>query len=132
MNAVTENTGTGSQVSQILWGLERLPPEKVAVVNDFVSFLRSQHEIDAPSSNGDLASFEREVATFEALDAELQKRYAGKVVAIYQGQIVAEGDSKLDVLDEVLATLGPVSCYIDWVKPDGPRRVRVPSVWIAR
>lgn len=86
----------------------------------------------AEVSNGYLASFEREVAAFEALDPQIQEQYAGRAVAIYQGQIIADGDSKLAVLDAVLARLGQVPCYVDWVKPIGPKRVRVPSVWIAQ
>ncbi len=109
-----------------------VPPEKVAVVNDFVRFLRTQYEVETPTANGNLASFERDVAAFEALGPQLQEQYAGKAVAIHQGQIVADGDSKLAVLDAVLARFGQVPCYVDWVKPNGPRRVRVPSVWIAK
>lgn len=132
MSTAAVSMDAGSQVRQILRGLEGLPPEKVAIVNDFVSFLRSQYEVETPPGNGALASFEREVAAFDALDANLQERYAGKVVAIYQGQVVAEGDSKLAVLDAVLAAHGPVPCYVDWVQSEGPRRVRVPSVWMAQ
>jgi hypothetical protein len=132
MNTAAGSGNANSQVGQILRGLELLPPEKVAVVNDFVHFLRTQYETEMPAANGNLASFEREVAAFEALDPQIQDQYVGRAVAIYQGQIVADGDSKLAVLDAVFARFGQVSCYIDWVKPSGPRRVRVPSVWIAR
>jgi len=34
----------------------------VAVVNDFVCFLRTQYEVETPAANGNLASFERDVA----------------------------------------------------------------------
>ena len=132
MNTVAGSVNANSQVGQILSGLESLPPEKVAAVNDFVRFLRAQYEVETPAANGSLASFERDLAAFEALDPQIQEQYAGKAVAIYQGQIVADGDSKLAVLDAVLARFGQVPCYVDWVKPSGPRRVRVPSVWIAR
>lgn len=132
MNTVAGSVNANSQVGQILKGLEMLPPEKVAAVNDFVHFLRTQYETETPAANGNLASFDREVAAFEALDSQLQDQYAGKAVAIYQSQIVADGDSKLAVLDAVLTRFGPVPCYVDWVKPSGPRRVRVPSVWIAK
>ena len=132
MNTIAGSANANSQVGQILRGLEMLPPEKVAIVNDFVHFLRAQYETETPAANGNLASFEREVAAFEVLDPQLQEQYAGKAVAIYQGQIVADGDTKLAVLDAVLARFGQVPCYVDWVKPSGPRRVRVPSVWIAQ
>jgi hypothetical protein len=132
MNTVAGSVNANSQVGQILRGLESLPPEKVAAVNDFVRFLRTQYETETPAANGNLASFEREVAAFEALDPQVQEQYAGKAVAVYQGQVVADGDSKLAVLDAVLTRFGQVPCYVDWVKPSGPRRVRVPSVWIAK
>ena len=104
----------------------------MAAVSDFVRFLRAQYEVETPAATGDLASFEREVTAFEALDPHIQGQYAGRAVAIYRGQILADGDSKLAVLDAVLARFGQVPCYVDWVKPSGPRRVRVPSVRIAR
>lgn len=132
MNAAASSVNSTSQVGQILRGLEMLPPEKVAVVNDFVRFLRTQYEVETLAANGSLASFERDVAAFEALDPQIQDQYAGRAVAIYQGQIVADGDSKLAVLDAVFTRFGQVPCYVDWVKPNGPRRVRVPSVWIAK
>ncbi len=132
MNSAKSSVAASGQVSQILTGLERLPPEKVEAVRDFVGFLRTQYEVNVPADNGNLASFEREVATFEALEPALQERYAGRAIAIYQGEIVADGDSKMAVLDAVLASFGQVPCYVDWVKPSGPRRVRVPSVWIAK
>lgn len=132
MNSAKSSVAASGQVSKILTGLERLPPEKVDAVRDFVSFLRTLYEVNAPADNGNLASFEREVATFEALEPALQERYAGRAIAIYQGEVVADGDSKLAVLDAVLASFGQVPCYVDWVKPSGPRRVRVPSVWIAQ
>lgn len=132
MNTDGSSGNANSQVGQILRGLELLPPEKVAAVNDFVRFLRTQYEVETPAANGDLTSFEREVTVFDALDPHIQEQYAGKAVGIYQGQIVADGDSKLAVLDAVLARFGQVPCYVDWIKPNGPRRVRVPSVWGAR
>jgi hypothetical protein len=132
MSSASGVVDTSPRVSQILHGLASLPPEKVAEVYDFVHFLRSRYATDMPTGNGGLASFEREMAAFEGLSPELQERYAGRAVAVYQGQIVADGDSKLAVLETVLANLGPVPCYIDWVKPSEPRRARVPSVWIAK
>jgi hypothetical protein len=132
MNTVAGSVHANRQVSQILRGLEMLPPEKVAVVNDFVHFLRTQHETETSVASGNLASFEQEVAAFEALDPQIQDQYAGRAVAIYQWQIVADGDSKLAVLEAVFARFGQVPCYVDWVLPSRPRRARVPSVWVAK
>ena len=79
-----------------------------------------------------LAAFEREVAAYERLKPELLKRYAGRVVAIYQGQVVAVGNDKMEVLGDVYERIGYVPCYIEWVEPDAPRRARITSVWMKR
>jgi PHD/YefM family antitoxin component YafN of YafNO toxin-antitoxin module len=76
--------------------------------------------------------FDQEVAAFERLKPTLQKQHAGRAVAIHQSQVVAVGDDKMSVLAEVLARFGPVPCYIEWVAPETPRRVRISSAWVAR
>lgn len=77
------------------------------------------------------AQFEAEVVAFEALKPTLLAHYPKRVVAIYQGQVVEVGDDKMEVLERVMAKLGAVPCYIEWVEPDAPRQVRVPSVRVA-
>ena len=79
-----------------------------------------------------LAAFEREVAAYERLKPELLKQYAGRVVAIYQEQVVAMGDDKMEVLGDVYERIGYVPCYIEWAVPDAPRRARITSVWMKR
>ena len=78
------------------------------------------------------AEFEREVAAFERLKPALQEQHAGRAVAVHGGQIVAVGDDKMAVLDDVIAHFGPVPCYIEWVEPETPRRARISSAWVAR
>jgi hypothetical protein len=75
-------------------------------------------------------AFEQEVAAFEQLRPALLEQYAGKYVAIYQGKVVASGDEKLALLDQVRERFGHVVCYIEKVAPDSPRTVRMPSVRI--
>lgn len=75
--------------------------------------------------------FEAEVAAFERLKPELLKRHPGRAVAIHQGRVVEVGDDKMDVLQRVLRRLGDVRCYVEWVEPDTPRHVRIPTVWVA-
>ncbi len=77
------------------------------------------------------ANFEAEIAAFEQLKPALLERYPGRAVAIYQGQVVEVGDDKMEVLAQVIDKLGDVSCYVEWVEADAPRRVRVPSVRVA-
>jgi hypothetical protein len=91
----------------------------------------SEHLDESETSEINRA-FEQEVAAFEQLKPTLFKQYAGKFVAIYQGQVVASGDEKLALLDQVREQLGNVVCYIEKVAPDSPRTVRMPSVRVAR
>lgn len=83
------------------------------------------------SAMPDDPEFEAEVAAFERLKPELLKRYPGRAVAIHQGQVIEVGDDKMDVLERVRRRLGDVRCYVEWVEPDAPRRVRIPTVWEA-
>lgn len=76
--------------------------------------------------------FEQEVLAFERLKPRLLRQYPGRVVGIYQGQVVAVGDNRLDVLDQIWDKFGEVSCYVENVEPETPRRARIPSAWIRR
>ena len=76
------------------------------------------------------AEFASEVDAFERLRPTLLDRYAGQAVAIYQGRVVAAGDDKMAVYAQVLEAFGPVRCYIEWVEPESPRRVRIVSAWV--
>ena len=76
--------------------------------------------------------FEREVAAFRKLEPELMEQFPGKAVAIYQGKVIASGDDKMQVLARVQEELGAVHCYIEWVEPSRPRRVRISSIWNVR
>jgi len=60
------------------------------------------------------------------------EHYQGQVVAIYQGQVVEIGDDKMEVLGRVMEKFGNVPCYIEWVEPNVPRRVRLPSTRVAK
>lgn len=79
-----------------------------------------------------IQAFTAEVAAFEQLRPALLGLYADQYVAIYQGQVVASGNEKLALLDEVRQKFGNVVCYIEKVAMDSPRTVRMPSVRIAR
>ena len=48
-------------------------------------------------------AFEQEVAAFERMKATLLMQYEGQYVAIYQGEVIANGEEKLKLLDEVRA-----------------------------
>jgi PHD/YefM family antitoxin component YafN of YafNO toxin-antitoxin module len=78
--------------------------------------------------------FLREVEAFEKLKATLlsQEEYRGRAVAIHQGQVVAVGDDKMEVLAQAWEEFGEVPIYVEWVEPETPRRVRIPSVRVVR
>ncbi len=88
----------------------------------FQEWLAARQHSESPDPE-----FEAQVAIYERLKPELLKRYRGRAIAIYQGQIAEVGDDKLQVLERVLERYGDVHCYVEWVEPDAPRRVRVPS-----
>lgn len=74
-------------------------------------------------------AFKQEIAAFVALKSELLKQYPGQYVAIYRGQVVGNGDSRLALVKEVYNQFGEVPCYVEKVTLEPPRRVRIPSVW---
>ncbi len=78
--------------------------------------------------------FLREVEAFERLKPMLlsQEEYCGRAVAIHQGQVVAVGDDKMEVLAEAWEEFGEVPIYVEWVTPETPRRVRIPSIKVRR
>jgi predicted transcriptional regulator len=103
-----------------------------AAVQDFLNKASANK---SNATNGKTAFYpelEREIKAFAQLKPELLQKYKGRVVAIYQGQVVAVGDDRMEVLGVVLENLGPVPCYIEWVEEETPRRVRITSTWITQ
>ena len=91
----------------------------------------SEH-LDESETSEITQAFEQEVAAFERMRAALLEEYPGQYVAIYQGQVIASGDEKLVLLDQVREQFGHIVCYIEKVAVDSPRTVRMPSIHIAR
>ena len=91
----------------------------------------SEH-LDESETSEITQAFEQEVAAFERMRAALLEEYPGQYVAIYQGQVIASGDEKLVLLDQVREQFGHIVCYIEKVAVDSPRTVRMPSVRVAR
>jgi hypothetical protein len=86
---------------------------------------------DQQANSAKLAGFDREVPAFEALKPQLQAQYAGRVVAIHDGQVVMTGDDKLSAFDAVIEKYGPVLAYIEWAEAEAPRRARIPSARVS-
>ena len=101
-------------------------------VVEFLAKVEQRLGAPSPIQPGAPPEFLREIAAFEQLKPELLKQYKGRVVAIYQGQVAAVGDSVLGVHDVVIAKFGPVPCYVEWVEEQTPRRVQMVSAWRAR
>ena len=74
-------------------------------------------------------AFEREIDAFNALKPELLAQYPGQYVAIYQGQVVVNGDNRLALVKEVYSQFGEVPCYVEKITLEPLRQVRMPSVW---
>jgi hypothetical protein len=96
-------------------------------MNDDQTFRQWQRE--RQGSTPPPADLQAEIAAFTRLKPALLKQYPGRAVALYQGEVVAVGDDKTEMLASVYARLGEVRCYVEWVEPDTPRRVRIPSAW---
>ena len=63
-----------------------------------------------------MEAFEQEQAAFERMKPELLRAHRGKVVAIYQGQVVEVGTDIGETLDAVYDRLGYVPCYVQRVE----------------
>ena len=98
-----------------------------ALIIEWVSDHLNESETDEITQ-----AFEQEIAAFERMKATLLMQYEGRYVAIYQGKVIADGDDKLNLLDEVRTQFGHIVCYIEKVAPDSPRTVRMPSIHVVR
>jgi hypothetical protein len=63
-----------------------------------------------------MEAFERERVAFERMKPELLRTHRGKVVAIYQGQVVQVGTDIAETLDAVYNQFGYVPCYVQRVE----------------
>lgn len=118
-------------VEQIVAQAKQLSPEqRLRLIQRITETLLPA--ISSPSHEQRTQEFEAEIANFERLKAQLLQQYPNKFVAIYQGEMVAVGDDKMNVLATVQGKFGNVPCYITKVTEDGPRRVHMLSPRIVR
>lgn len=108
--------------------------QKAAVVHKtpdmlVTEWLTSQVEFD---NDTHAEALEREMTAFEQQKPVLLTQYPGQFVAMYQGNVVAVGESRLELVKEVYRRFGEVVCYVEKVTTEPPRRVRVPSLWKAK
>ena len=79
-------------------------------------------------------AFRREVAAFERMKPELLRQHPGRVVAIYDGQVIKIGDeneSVADVATRLYEQMGYVPVYVQRVE-DTPRIYKISGPRIAR
>lgn len=103
-------------------------------MSDYQMFVGTPQADARPKPSPAPPEFLREVEAFERLKPILlsQEEYCGRAVAIHQGQVVAVGDDKMEVLAEAWEEFGEVPIYVEWVEPETPRRVRIPSVKVVK
>lgn len=109
-----------------------MPIAVLLPITEYEAFQAWQTSSIAHTEVAPSPGFEQEVLAFERLKPQLLQQYPDRVVAIYQGQVVAVEDNRLDVLDQVWDQFGEVPCYVEKVAAETPRRVRMPSVWIRK
>jgi PHD/YefM family antitoxin component YafN of YafNO toxin-antitoxin module len=75
-------------------------------------------------------AFQREAEAFERIKPQLLKTHLGKAVAVYHGEIVAVGETKVQVYEQVTTQFGEAPIYIQVIeehpriyKISGPRLV---------
>ncbi len=89
-------------------------------------------KIDEPELAQADKTFEQDAVAFEALLPELLLKYPGQYVAIYQGNIVGNGENRLTLVKEIYSRFGEVPCFVGKVTSQPPRRVRLTSIWKAK
>jgi hypothetical protein len=106
--------------------LSRRPLEHVVlqILEDKIPALAESHR---QTRETEKAAIEREHVAFEQMLPELLKHYEGRVVAIYNGQIVDVGDDEGEVWVQARQRLGDVPVYVQTVI-DPPIVYDMPSV----
>jgi hypothetical protein len=77
----------------------------------YESFRAWQQGAQPRDQSPQMAAFARERAAFEGMLPQLLQEHLGKVVVVYQGNVVAVGDEVGSALEEVYRHYGYVPCY---------------------
>jgi hypothetical protein len=92
---------------------------------------RAWQQRQTPEQSPQMAAFARERAAFEAMLPELLQMHPGKVVVVYQGEVIAVGDEVGPTIEEVYARFGYVPCYAGRVEAS-PRVYQIPHRKVIR
>jgi len=88
----------------------------------FLAWRKAEQERQQQSTQDQ--AFRREAEAFERMKPELLKTHLGKAVAVYHGEIVAVGETKAKVYEQVTAQFGEAPIYIQVVE-EHPRIYRM-------
>ena len=84
-----------------------------------------QAELRRQTQSEEESAIEQEHAAFEKMLPELLQKYEGRVVALYQGQVVDVGDDRMTVWAKARKQLGQVPVYVQTVESP-PRTLKLP------
>jgi PHD/YefM family antitoxin component YafN of YafNO toxin-antitoxin module len=102
------------------------PVAALVPIAEYEAFLAwQQAEERRHHRQAQMEAFERERAAFERMKPELLRTHQGKVVVIYQGQVVQVGTDVAETLDAVYDQFGYVPCYVQRVE-ETPRIYKFP------
>lgn len=91
----------------------------------YESFRAWQQGVQPRDLSPQMAAFARERAAFEEMFPQLLQEHLGKVVVVYQGNVVAVGNEVGPTLEEVYQRYGYVPCYAGRVE-SAPRIYQFP------
>ena len=78
-----------------------------------------------PEQSPQMVAFAQERAVFEAMLPELLQTHPGKVVVVYQGEVIAVGDAVGPTIEDIYARFGYVPCYAGRVEAS-PQIYQIP------
>jgi antitoxin (DNA-binding transcriptional repressor) of toxin-antitoxin stability system len=109
-----DDTSLGDEV--VILEKDGQPVAALVPINEYKAFQNwREGERHRRFQLAELDSMEQEHAAFEQMQPELLKEHPGRVVAIYQGNVVAVGDDKMTLWAQVRQQLGPVPIYLQRV-----------------
>jgi len=108
------------------------PIAAVVSMAEFAVFQRWRaEEANRQRRQSEAEAIEREHAAFQKMLPELLQQYPGRVVAIYQGQVIVVGDQRMDVWQQARQQVNGAPVYVQTVE-SSPRIYKLPSRKVIR
>jgi hypothetical protein len=110
---------------------EGMPVAAIVPIAEYMAFqswrdAQRRHTEPGPEDT----AIDREHRAFQQMLPELLRTHRGRVVAIYQGQVVADGDDRLEVWQRARQQLGSVPVYVQRVEAS-PKIYKMPQRKVA-